>query len=413
MGVRIPARLRHTFRALRHRQFRIYWLGQGVSVTGTWMQTMAQGWLVYRLTDSPLALGVLSAARFGPSLLGSPIAGVITDRFSRHRLVLLTQTLGLAQASVMAALTLAGVIEVWHVLLLALLQGVVDTLDMPARQTLQVDLVGLDDLQSAVSLNSTAFNGGRMVGPAIAGMLVSMYGEGVCFLANALSYLAVLIALHSLRLGPGAVAGASSVRAELLEGVRFAWHERRVRRILLAVSVTSCLGLSYSSLLPVFARDVLHGGANGYGALLAGAGLGAIAGALLVASRRQDGGTDALIALAQAGLGLGLLALASTRSLALAVTAMVFIGLAVAVQLATTNGLLQTTAPPALRGRVLSLYIWLFAGLAPVGGLAAGAAAESVGAAWTAAAAGVACLVSALLAAAGAARRRAGGAVST
>jgi MFS family permease len=395
------SRLRHTFRALRHRQFRVYWVGQGVSVAGTWMQTMAQGWLIYRLTSSPLALGLLSAARFGPSLIGSPLAGVITDRLSRRRLVLFTQTMGLIQASLMAAVTITGVVQVWHILLLAALQGMVDTLDMPARQTLQVDLVGIEDLQSAVSLNSSAFNVGRMVGPALAGVLVGSFGEGVCFLANALSYLAVLVALAAIRIPPGTSTAGVSIRRELMEGLRFAWHEPGVRSVLRAVAVTSCFGMSYSTLLPVFARDVLRGGARGYGALLAGAGLGAIVGALVAASRRDTHGTRPLIAVAQGGLGLGLLGLVATRSLALAIAAMVFIGLAVAVQLSTTNGFLQTTAPPALRGRVMSIYFWLFSGLAPIGGLAAGWVAEHAGAAWTAGGAGAACLLSALLAVSG------------
>ncbi|MGE5235862.1 MAG: MFS transporter [Acidobacteriota bacterium] len=407
MSAGLVARFGHTFRALRHRQFRIFWAGQGISVTGTWMQTMAQSWLVYRLTNSPLALGLLAIARFGPALVGSPIAGVVTDRVSRRNLVLLTQSLSLVQSAVLAGLTLTGRIQVWQVLVLAGVQGIVDTLDMPARQTLQVDLVGIEDLQSAVSLNSSAFNLARMVGPALAGVLVSLYGEGVCFAVNAFSYLTVLVALVAIRLPAGGRVTSGRLGRELREGFRYAWHAPGVRSVLVAVAVTSGLGLSYGTLLPVLARDVLHGGARGYGLLLAGAGLGAIAGALGAASRRSQGGTSLILALGQGALGLGLVGLATTRSLTLATVCMVVVGFAVAAQLTTTNGFLQTTAPPHLRGRVVSLYIWLFTGISPLGGMLAGWAADRVGAPWATAAAGLGCVVSALLAARGIPRERA------
>ncbi len=380
---------------MRHREFRVYWIGQLVSVTGTWMQTLALGWLVYRLTDSPTVLGVLSAARFGPALIGAPFAGVITDRFARRPLVLITQTLGLLQATALAALTLSGTVQVWQVLALALFQGIVDTLDMPARQTLQFDLVGIEDLQSAVSLNASGFNAARIVGPALAGVLVGAYGEGVCFLVNAVSFLAVLIALLLIRPRALPAAGASSLRADLVAGLRFAWESPPVRSALLAVAVTSVVGLSYATLLPVVARDVLRGGARGYGMLLAGAGVGAILGALGTAAGRgsEGGGRRAMVA--QAALGAGLVALGSARHLAIATAVMLVIGLAVAVQLSTTNGFLQTSAPQEMRGRVISIYIWIFVGLSPIGGLVAGVVAEHAGAPRTAAGAGVICLLSA------------------
>ncbi len=393
----LTSRLRHTFRALRHRGFRVYWMGQWVSVNGTWMQTTAQAWLLYRLTNSPLTLGLLSAVRFGPALVLAPFAGVITDRFPRRMLVLLTQSASLVQASLMAALTLSGAVRVWHVLLLAFLQGIVDTLDMPARQTLQVDIVGIEDLQSAISLNSSAFNAARMVGPALAGVLVAAWGEGVCFAVNAASYLAVLIALLMIRTRPALVAPSGSIRSHLLEGFHYAWGEPRVRLVLAAVAVTSAFGLSYMTLLPVFARDVLHSGARGFGVLMASAGLGAVFGALGTAARRGTRGTRAVMALGQGTLGFGLVALALTRHLAASTGWLVLVGLGVAIQLSTTNGFLQTTAPDHLRGRAVSLYLWLFSGLSPIGGLAAGWAAEHVGAPWTAAGAGAACVLSALL----------------
>jgi len=392
------SRLRSTFRAMRHLPFRVYWIGQFVSVTGTWMQTMALGWLLYRLTDSPLALGLLAAARFGPSLVGAPFAGVAADRVSRRSLVLTTQTLGALQAAALAALTLAGRIEPWQILALALFQGIVDTFDMPARQTLQVDLVGVDDLQSAVALNSTAFNTARIVGPALAGVVVAAWGEGVCFAVNAASYLAVLVALLAIRIDVAPAAGGRSLAEDLVEGLRYAWATPAVRAALLAVAATSVAGLSYSTLLPVVARDVLRGGAHGYGLLLAGAGVGAIGGALRTAGARGSERAAVRALAAQAMLGAGLLAFGAVRELAVAVGVLVVIGFAVSVQLTTTNAFLQTTAPPALRGRVISMYNWIFVGLSPVGGLVAGWVAEHVGAPWTAAGAGMVCIVAAAVA---------------
>ncbi len=394
----LASRLSHAFRALRHRPFRVYWIGQWLSVNGTWMQTTAQAWLVYRLTNSPLMLGILSAVRFGPALIGSPIAGVFTDRLPRRLVVLTTQSLSLVQATMMAALTLSGTVRVWHVLLLAFAQGIVDTLDTPARQTLQVDIVGVEDLQSAVSLNASAFNAARMVGPALAGVMVAAWGEGVCFAANAVSYLAVLVALLTIRTEPAPRRQARSLREELGEGVRYAWGNRQVRTMLGAIAVTSVFGLSYTTLLPVFARDVLHGGVRGFGILMSSGGLGAVFGAIAAAASRSGRHIGLLMALGQGTLGLGLVALAATRSLTVASPLMVLIGLGVALQLSTTNGFLQTTAPPHMRGRVVSLYIWLFSGLSPIGGFAAGWIAEHAGAPATAAGAGVACALAAVLA---------------
>jgi MFS family permease len=388
-------RWRGAFRAMRHRPFRVYWAGQAISVTGGWMQTLAQGWLLYRLTDSPLALGMLSAARFGPSLLGALVAGVVTDRLPRRPLVLATQALGMLQAAALAALTLSGHVQAWHILAVALVQGAVDTFDMPARQILQVDMVGIDDLQSAVSLNASAFNAARIVGPAVAGLVVAAWGEGVCFAVNAVSYGAVLAALLTLPPGERPERAATSWRDELAAGVRFAFSAPAVRAMLLVVAVTSTVGLSYSTLLPVVARDVLRGGVHAYGLLLAGAGIGAILGALRAAAGSGTPAAPLRVLAGQGTLGAGLVALALMRDLRPAVLVMVVIGFAVALQLSTTNGFLQASAPPALRGRVMSIYFWIFVGMSPVGGIAAGWLAERAGAPATAAAAGVFCMAAA------------------
>ena len=384
-----------TFRALRHRDFRLFWIGQGVSVAGTWMQTLALSWLVYRLTDSPLALGLLAAARSGPALIGSPLAGVLSDRVPRRRVVLVTQGLSALLAGAFAVLTLSGQARLVPLLVLALLQGVVDTIDMPARHTLQVDLVGLADLSSAVSLNSAVFNAGRLIGPALAGVLVATVGEGVCFAVNCASYVAVLIALALVRAPATGRPARGALGAELIAGLRYVWGTAEVRLTIALVAVTSLFGLAYTTLLPVFARDVLHAGASGYGMLLGGAGIGAIAGALLAASSRVGAGAAARIVAAQGVFGAALLAFAASRTLVLATACMVVLGLAVAVQLASTNVFLQVVSPPELRGRVLAIYLWLFVGVSPIGGFLAGWVAERVGAEATAAAAALACLVGA------------------
>lgn len=386
-------RLAQPFRALRHSNFRIYWIGQWVSVMGTWMHMTALSWLLYRLTSSPTALGFLTLARFGPSLVSSPLAGVLVDRLSRRGVVLATQAASLVQASILAWLTLSGHVQVWHLLVLAFVQGTVDTLDMPARQTLQVDLVGVEDLQSAVSLNSTAFNLSRMVGPVVAGLITAAWSEGVCFAINAFSYFAVLVALAMVRLRPQMKPPRRSIRHELMEGLRFVWGEPRVRCVLAAMAVTSAIGMSYATVLPVLARDVLHAGARGYGILLAGAGLGAVIGSLAAAIRPSGISAVATCLAAQGALGVGLVGLGAGRSLVGAAAILALVGLVVAVQMSTTNGFLQTTAPPALRGRVVAIYTWLFAGLAPVGGLLAGVLAESVGVVHTAMGAGVICVL--------------------
>lgn len=390
-------RFTHVFRALRHRSFRIYWVGQWVSVTGTWMQTLAQSWLIYRLTNSPLSLGFLTIARFGPSLIGSPVAGVLSDRLPRRSVVLATQAMSLIVATALALLTFTGAIKVWQVLTLALIQGCVDTLDMPARHTLQVDLVGIEDLQSAVSLNSSAFNTGRMIGPALAGFVVATSGEGACFAINAVSYLAVLIALFTIKPVSTTFAERHSIKEELLEGVRFAWNHRTIRVILFGIAITSGIGLSYTTLLPVFAGDELHGGVKGYGILLASVGVGAVCGALAAGLRTRQEVAPRINVLGQFALGVGLVALSIIHNLVIASIWLVFVGMAVAVQLSTTNGFLQTSTPADLRGRVFSIYLWIFSGLSPLGGLLAGWMAHHVGVRWTAAVAGGFCSLTALV----------------
>ena len=337
------------------------------------MQTAAQGWLLNELTHRPILLGYLTVARFGPALVIAPFAGLAAERFPRRAMVMLTQGASLVLASLLAWLTLAHAIQVWHILLLALFQGCVDAVDMTVRQTFQMDLVGPEDLQSAVSLNSAAFNSARIVGPLFAGILIEWVGEGPCFAFNALSYVAVLVSLLLIRMGPFQRTPARvSAFSAIADGMRYAWREPALRRVMLAVALTSSVGLSANTLTPALAREVLRTGAQGYTRLLLGAGVGAIVGSLTAAALSSARRASLVNFLMLCGLGASLLALGFVRSLSAAVLCMTLIGLMASVQLSTSNTFLQTESRPELRGRVVSLYVWIFQGLAPIGGLAAG-----------------------------------------
>ena len=393
------AAVRQAFRALKHRNFQLFWAGQGTSVIGTWMQTTAQAWLLYRLTHSPLVLGLLTVSRFGPSLVVAPMAGHLADRFPRKPLVIATQAASLALATVLAVLTLTGLVRVGHILALAFLQGCVDSVDMTVRQTFQMDLVGAEDLQSAVSLNSAAFNSARMVGPFLAGILIYHLGEGVCFALNAVSYVAVLATLVLIRVPAGAgVPGPRrhSMAESIAAGMRYAWGSRSIRRVMLAVAMTSAVGLSVNTLAPALARDVLGTGSQGYGRLLAGAGIGAILGSLAAAAASTSRHAFVVNASTLAGMGLSLLALGLVRHLPSAVLCMLLVGSMSSAQLSTSNAFLQTSAPPELRGRVVSMYVWLFQGSIPMGGFSAGWLANHAGIPPTILLSGALCLAAGL-----------------
>lgn len=366
-------RLRHAFRAFRHRDFQLFWTGQGISVSGTWMQTAAQSWLVYRLTDSPLHLGLLTLSKFGPALVIAPFAGLLADRFPRKRILLCTQAASLLVAAMLAFLALSGIIQVWQIMTLALVQGCIDATDMTVRQTFQMDLVGSDDLQSAVSLNSAAFNSARIVGPLFAGILIEWLGEGPCFAINAASYVAVLISLLLIRTQPPkSLAKPRPAFEAIAAGMSYVWETPAIRRVMLAVALTSAVGLSANTLTAALARDILHTGAQGYTRLLLGAGVGAILGSLTAAAVSSSRRASLVNFLMLCGLGASLMGLSQARSLAMAVLCMTLVGSMASVQLSTSNAFLQTESPQEMRGRVVSLYVWIFQGLAPVGGFAAG-----------------------------------------
>jgi MFS family permease len=376
-----PGRLAAAFRALRHRDFRLFFAGQSVSLIGTWMQQVATGWLIWRLTGSALALGLVAFATQLPTFLIAPFAGVLADRWSRHRMVLATQIAGMLQAVLLAGLVFAGVIQVWHLFVLAVFLGVVSGFDVPARQALFVELVGADSLANAIALNATMFNAARLVGPAIAGFLIAGLGEGPVFALNAASYLAVIWSLLAMRVGRrGPPAGDPAVLRHLLEGLRYATGFAPIRAALTVLGIVSLVGMPYAVLLPVFASDVLGGGPGTLGLLMSSSGVGALAGALYLASRTTVRGLGRVIALAAALFALGLVAFSLSRSTALSCGVLLFTGFGVMVFTASINTVLQTIVEEDKRGRVISLYVAAFMGMGTFGTLAAGALASRLGA---------------------------------
>lgn len=374
--------LRRAFRALRHRNFRLFFAGQLVSLVGSWMQMLAQGWLVWRLSRSEWLLGALGFAQMGPVLFLGLFGGLVTDRFDRRRLVLATQSLLAIQAVALSALTLTGVVQVWMVLALAALLGCIHAFDMSARQAFLLDMAGREDLGNAIALNSSLFNGTRILGPALAGWVVARWGEGACFTLNALSYLAVLGGLLAMRFpdATGPLRPVSPWRAELAEGFRYAWGTPRVRAILGLVVATSLLGVPYAVFLPAYAGEILGGDSTGLGILMSAVGLGALAGALAVGYRKSTQGLDRVAGAAAFAFGLGVAAFALSDRFWLSAGLLLFTGFGLMAEVACANTLLQSFAPERLRGRVISFYVVGFIGVTPVGSLILGKLAETFGA---------------------------------
>ena len=371
------------FGALAHRNFRLFFLGQGVSLIGTWMQNIAQGWLVLELTNSPFYVGLVSALGSLGVLLLTIYGGIVADRTDKHRLVVLTQSLSMLPALGLAALVWTKTVTAWHVAALAGLLGVVNAFDVPARQALIVELVGKEDLMSAIALNSSAFNAARVIGPAVAGAVIGALGVGICFFLNGVSYLAVIAGLLAMRLPRyERRPGGASAWAGLREVVAFIRSDRRVSTLVVLTALLSMFGFPFLPLMPVFARDVLHVGAGGYGVLMAAVGVGAMLGALAIAirSRRIAKGRTLLIG----GTAFGLLVAAFSAShwFPVSVGVLAVAGCAMIVNNALTNTLLQTLVPDQLRGRVMGFYSFVFVGLAPLGAFQAGVFAERFGAPW-------------------------------
>lgn len=392
--LRLPA----MFRALRHRNYRLFFIGQIISLVGTWMQSIAQAWLVYRLTKSPLLLGLVGFAGQIPVLIFAPLGGLFADRHSRHRIVIATQTASMLLALILSALTLLGHIQVWEVLVLAALLGIVNAFDIPARQAFIIEMVVPEDLINAIALNSAMFNGARILGPAVAGITVAAIGEGWCFFANGMSYIAVIVGLLLMTITPRKRSGrVVSGLESVLEGFRFVRQTGPILALLLLLAVVSLTGMPYAVLMPIFADKILHSGPRGLGLLMGSTGVGALAATLVIAARREVRGLGRWILYASTGFGVSLILFSFSRSMPLSVALLLPAGFCMLIQMASSNTLIQTMVPDELRGRVMSVYSMMFMGMAPFGALLAGAIAHRVGAPLTVAVGGVVCIAGSMV----------------
>jgi MFS family permease len=369
------------FRAMQHRNFQLFIAGQLISLIGTWMQTTAQLWLVYEMTGSAALLGVFGFASQVPMLFLSSIGGYVGDRYDRQRSVIATQVASMVLAFVLAALKLTHLIRVWEVIVIAFLVGIVNAFDVPIRQAFFVQMVGKEDLPNAIALNSSIFNGARVVGPAIAGFAIARIGEGWCFFLNGWSFAAVILALLMMRIersGPKPSDG-SPLRS-LVQGFQFAMNDLPIRSALLLLSVLSLFGLQYSVFLPIYANDILKGGARTLGLLMSFAGVGAVLGALQFAARTHYRGLARWIAATSMTCAAALIIFSQTRVFWLCAVVLFVVGFAATSQMAATNTLIQNRVPDELRSRVMAVYATMFMGVQPIGALIAGGLAKHVGA---------------------------------
>jgi MFS family permease len=396
-GMTNRQRLAETFRALRHRNYRLFFGGQSVSLVGTWMTRLATSWLVWRLTHSAELLGLLGFAGQVPTFVLASFAGVWVDRLNRHHLLVATQVLAMLQSFALAALVLSGTVQVWEIVALQVFQGIINAFDMPTRQALLIDLIeDRADLSNAVALNSTLVNGARLVGPSLAGLIVASVGEGWCFFADGVTYVAVVASLLLMHVTPHARAEkGKKVLQDLGEGLRYAFGFGPIRAILLLLALVGVAGIPYRVLLPVIASQTLQGGAHTLGFLMAAMGAGALAGALYLASRRTVLGLGGLIPLAAGLFGASLAGVGLSRWLPLSMLLMVALGAGFMVHLAASNTLIQTLVREHMRGRVMALYAMAFMGMATFGSLLAGAVAGLIGAAWTLTGGGLLCILGA------------------
>lgn len=386
-------------RALRHRNYRLFVSGQGISLIGTWLQQVALSWLVFRLTHSAVLLGLVGFAGQLPSFLLAPVAGVMTDRWNRRRLLILTQALSMLQAALLGILVLTHRIEVWHVMVLAALLGLVNAFDMPGWQAFVVEMIeDRADLPNAIALNSSMVNAARLVGPAVAGGLLATVGEGWCFLLNAASYVAVIASLALIRVVPPAleVGAPQNVLESFREGAIYAFGSPPIRALLVLLAVMSLVAMPYSVLMPVYATQNLHGNASTLGWLMAATGVGALSGALYLASRPSVLGLGRIIAGGALLFGVSLILFSFSRWLGLSLFILMFVGLGMMVQMAGSNTILQTIVAEEKRGRVMSFYAMAFMGMAPFGSLLAGALSSHLGVTTTIALGGVGAVIAAL-----------------
>jgi MFS family permease len=392
------ASISHAWRALRHRNFKLFFFGQSISVIGTWMTRVATSWLVYRMTHSALLLGIVSFAGQIVSFLLGPFAGVWVERLNRRKLLVWTQAAGAVQSLALAVLTLSHVINLWEIIALSAMQGVINAFDMPGRQSFLVQMVEeRSDLSNAIAINSSMANGARLIGPAIAGLVIGAFGEGWCFLIDGVSYFAVVASLLLMRMKPLDVRRkTTSMFEQMREGWNYVRKFRPIRTILLLFAILSLMGYSYAVLLPIFAGQVLHGGAYTLGGLTAASGIGALASGLSLAVRKSVVGLTRMLQIAAAMLGSALILFGLSHILWLSLVLMVFVGFGLMQAAAVSNTIIQSLVPEDKRARVMGYYTMAFFGAAPFGSLLAGALAHRIGAPHTVIITGAFCVAGSL-----------------
>jgi len=381
-------------RALRYRNYRLFFAGQILSLVGTWITTTATSWLVYRLTGSAWLLGVVGFAGQFPAFLLGPFSGIVVDRWNRHRLLVLTQTFAMLQSFALAALTLSGRVTIEAVVMLNIVQGLVNAFDMPARQSFLIQMIeNKEDLANAIALNSSMVNVARLIGPSIAGVIIAAAGEGWCFAIDGVSYVAVIVALLMMRIARVAPSsGRGRALQQFKEGFTYAFGFAPIRAVILLLAIVSLVGVPYTVLMPIFAASVFQGGPHTLGLLMTASGCGALAGALWLAARKTVVGLGRVIPIATALFGAGLIAFSFSRVLWLAVPSLVVAGFGFMVQMASSNTILQTIVDDEKRGRVMSFYMMAFLGTAPFGSLIAGSLSSRIGAPHTLLIGGICCI---------------------
>jgi len=380
-----PTGIRNIFRSLRYRNYRLFFGGQSLSLIGTWIQRITIPWLVYRLTDSAFLLGFVGFAGQLPTFILAPFTGVLTDRWNRYKILIITQILSMVQALILAILYFTGNIEVWNILLLSIILGCINALDNPARQSFVIEMVDdKKDLGNAIALNSTMVNAARLVGPSIAGIMIASMGEGFCFLINGLSYVFVIWSLLLMKVKPQEIFNkVPDVLKELKDGFNYTFGFMPIKSIILLLALISLMGMPYSVLMPVFAKDIFHGGSHIYGFLMGASGVGALCGAIYLASKKSVLGLEKMIPLSAGLFGIGLAAFSMSRFFPLSMLLMVATGFGMIMQMACSNTILQTITDDDMRGRVMSFYTMAFMGTAPFGNLLAGSLASAIGAPFT------------------------------
>jgi MFS family permease len=393
-----PRRLQIIFRSFQYRNYRLFFAGQGISLVGTWMQRIAMPWLVYNITGSVFLLGIVGFAGQIPTFLLAPIAGVLTDRWNRYYVLIGAQIVAMLQAIVLTWLFYSGKIEVWHIVALSVINGIFNAFDVPSRQAFVVDLVEKkEDLGNAIALNSLMFNGARLIGPSIAGVLLASAGEGICFLLNALSYLFVIASLLFMKVPVrGKKKNDNRILAQMKEGFSYAYNFAPIRQIMLLLAVLGLMTMPYAVLMPVFAKEILHGGSHTFGFLMGSAGFGALLGGLYLASRKTILRLNRLVPISAAVAGIGLIGFSLARYFPLSVLLMIVAGLGMMLHTAASNTILQTIVEEDKRGRVMSIYTMAIMGTAPFGSLMAGGLAKVIGTPNTIMVGGIACIAGAL-----------------